>query len=87
MALLNNAPLGEPMAEEDGRASRAWSSWFGQVFRGSAFLGAGATADRPALKDLRPGTYYFDTSLGANGKPIFVRKDGAGWILADGSAA
>lgn len=87
MALLNNAPIGEQVTDDTGFASRAWSLWFTQVFRGSAFLGSGTTANRPSLKDLRPGTYYFDTSLGANGRPIFVRKDAAGWVFADGTAA
>ena len=87
MALINNPPIGEPLAEKDGKARTSWSLWFGQVKRGSAFLGSFTTANRPPLKDLTPGTYGLDISLGANGKPVFVNKGATGWVLADGTAA
>lgn len=89
MAKINNPPVSEQIVDvkKDGMVRRAWAQWFAQVFAGSAFLGAGATIDRPSLSGVKPGAYYFDTSLGANGKPVFVRKDGLGWVLADGTAA
>lgn len=83
MALITQAPIAEPVVDASGNIRRAWSLWVGQVFRGSAFLGAGVTADRPALRDLRPGTYFLDTTLGI---PIFVNAAGTGWINAAGVA-
>ena len=47
---------------------------------------SGTTANRPTT-NLYPGRVYFDTSLGANGKPIWVNKGITGWVLADGTAA
>jgi hypothetical protein len=47
---------------------------------------SGTTAQRPT-KGLFPGRMYFDTSLGANGKPVWVNKGATGWVLADGTAA
>lgn len=87
MALINSPPLSEAMILSDGRMSLAWTQWFMQVFRGTAFLGSGTTGNRPNLRDLKAGSYYLDESLGANGKPIFVNKGATGWILADGTAA
>ena len=43
------------------------------------------TADRPT-KNLFIGRFYFDTSLGARGKPIWISKDGSTWIDATGAA-
>jgi len=45
---------------------------------------SGTTANRP-LKDLWVGRPYFDTSLGAKGKPIWVDKTGAAWVDATGT--
>lgn len=87
MALINSPPLNEKMILEDGRMSVAWTMWFMQVFRGTAFLGAGTTGNRPNLRDQKAGSYYLDTSLGANGRPIWVNKGATGWIDADGTAA
>ncbi len=62
-------------------------SWFTQVFNICfAVSQSGTTANRPTA-NLWPGRMYFDTSLGANGKPIWVNKVGTGWVLADGTAA
>ena len=47
---------------------------------------SGPTANRPT-KNLYVGMPYFDTDLGANGKPIWVDKTKAAWVLADGTAA
>ena len=46
---------------------------------------AGTTAQRPTEK-LYIGRRYFDTSLGAKGKPIWVDKDGTGWVDASGAS-
>ena len=46
---------------------------------------AGTTAQRPTT-NLYAGRYYFDTSLGANGKPIWLNKNATGWIDATGAA-
>lgn len=42
---------------------------------------SGTTANRPKV-GLYAGRFYFDTSLGANGKPIWVAKDNKTWIDA-----
>lgn len=64
-----------------------WANWFSKaqiiLFATSQ---SGLTADRPT-KNLYVGRVYFDESLGANGMPIWVRKDLAGWVKADGTAA
>lgn len=66
---------------------KEWTSWFTQVFNICfAVSQSGTTANRPTT-NLWPGRMYFDTSLGANGKPIWVNKASSGWVLADGTAA
>lgn len=67
--------------------TQSWNNWFSQV-RLICFAQqeSGITANRPT-KNLYPGRRYFDTSLGANGKPIWVNKTSTGWVLADGTAA
>lgn len=84
MALINTPPVSE---EIKGLVSPAWSAWVGQVFRGVlSVYQSGTTAQRPT-QGLWVGRRYFDTELGANGKPIWVDKTGVTWVLADGSAA
>ena len=64
-----------------------WGNWMSRA--GNILLAvseSGTTANRPT-KELYPGRMYFDTSLGANGKPIWVNKGMTGWVLADGTAA
>lgn len=64
-----------------------WLNWFTQAFNVLAACSSyGTTAQRPTT-NLWPGRPYFDTSLGTYGKPIWVGKDGATWILADGTTA
>lgn len=64
-----------------------WRNFFNSVFNVvNALTMSGTTANRPTAM-LWPGRMYFDTSLGANGKPIWVNKAGTGWVLADGTAA
>jgi hypothetical protein len=59
-------------------------AWLEQLARiVNASVGSGTTANRPT-EFLYPGRPYFDTDLGANGKPIFVKKGGSGWVTADG---
>lgn len=51
----------------------------------AALTFSGTTAQRPT-KFLWAGRPYFDTSLGAAGKPIWRNKDNTGWIDATGAA-
>ena len=85
--LLSNPPIREAVQDADGNISRSWLAWFAQVQR-ILFPAqqSGTTANRPTT-NLWAGRFYFDVSLGANGMPIWVRKDGAGWVKADGTAA
>lgn len=46
---------------------------------------SGTTAQRPTTR-MYPGKQFFDTSLGAHGKVIFVNKDNSGWIDSSGNA-
>lgn len=78
-----------PNAENIGNSTvpSAWMNFFMSVYRSTKLdYGSGTTAQRPT-KNLTPGGRYFDTSLGANGQPIWVDKTGAAWVLADGTAA
>lgn len=64
-----------------------WRMWMSAAWR--ILLSesqSGPTAERPTTL-LWPGRRYFDTSLGAKGKPIFVNKTSDGWVLADGTVA
>jgi len=87
MPLINPAPITEAVADQNGKAVPSWAQWFQQVY-GLCFdvQNSGTTAQRPT-KFLYPGKFYFDTSLGANGKPIWLNKNSSGWVLADGTAA
>ena len=87
MALINIPPIVPGTVDETGLPSRAMSNWMMKVFR-LCFdtQNSGTTAQRPTA-NLYPGKFYFDTSLGANGKPIWVNKASTGWVLADGTAA
>lgn len=78
-------PLRLQIVNEAGDMPTAWMSWFSNL-AAVAVPKSGTTADRPT-KGLYPGMQYFDTSLGANGKPIWVNKDASGWVYADGTAA
>lgn len=67
--------------------NRTWATWFTEAWQILfAVSQSGVTADRPT-KLLWPGRPYFDTSLGAHGKPIWVNKTATGWVLADGTVA
>lgn len=63
-----------------------WRNFFNSIFNVcNALTMSGTTANRPTAM-LWPGRMYFDTSLAANGKPIWVNKGGTGWIDATGAA-
>lgn len=63
--------------------------WMGRMsllmVMANALVQSGPTAQRPT-QDLWPGRPYFDTDLGANGRPIWVNSDASGWVDADGNA-
>jgi hypothetical protein len=81
--LKSNLPAGKEVAVW----TQPWSAWFSRAWEILfAVSESGTTAQRPT-KNLWPGRMYFDTSLGANGKPIWVNKTSTGWVLADGTAA
>lgn len=82
----NEPPVRSSFDSKDDRPDPAWLSWVGQIHDTTGTLiESGTTAKRPSIKFI--GQQYFDTSLGANGKPIFANKLGTGWVLADGTAA
>lgn len=92
-SIINTPPRRGAVDEFDaqgkptGGVSRPFTAWFQQVFTGVfALTQSGTTAQRPT-EGLWAGRMYFDTDLGANGKPIWVNKSGTGWVLADGTAA
>lgn len=91
MALINQPPsnsvdTGEsdftrPVIVRDG-----WRNFFNSVFTiCNALTLSGTTANRPTTL-LWPGRMYFDTSLAANGKPIWRNKGSTGWVDATGAA-
>jgi hypothetical protein len=90
-AVINSPPNNSRLVEgtQDplfrGEPTSQFSEWFMQVFR-ICFSQAqsGTTAQRPT-KLLWTGRRYFDTSLGANGKPIWVNKTATGWVDAAGN--
>ncbi len=87
---ISAPPLRVPVSEMDAdgvpvRVTRDWSSHFTQVFNiVFAQSQAGTTAERPT-KGLYVGRRYFDISLGAKGRPIYVDKTGLAWADADGN--
>lgn len=87
--MIGTVPIREnlPVADNTASWTTSWSNWFAQV-RIICFAQqeSGTTANRPTTS-LYVGRRYFDTSLGANGKPIWVNKTATGWVLADGTAA
>ena len=85
---MNNPPIREmlPVQREQAQWPTAWASWFQQVFQICfAAQQSGLTASRPTV-GLYPGRPYFDTSLGANGRPIWVNKNSTGWVDATGGS-
>lgn len=85
MSIINTAPIAESLVDKSGKASNAFAQWLNQVFRIVFDVqNSGSTANRPST-NLYPGKPYFDTSLGANGKPIWVNKGSTGWVDATGA--
>lgn len=80
---LSQPPIRIPFDDESG-VTGPWADWCKQVYEILKTVPqSGTTAKRPVK--LFVGQAYFDTSLGANGKPIWVRKDGLGWVDATGA--
>lgn len=78
-------PLAAPIVDQGGALMTPWGAFFSALYD-VVRPKSGTTAQRPT-KGLYPGLVYFDTSLGVNGKPIWVNKTASGWVLADGTAA
>ena len=89
--IINTPPIRVAVDEvnQDGmpvRVSRPFAAWFGQVFLACfSVTQSGTTAQRPT-ENLWVGRMYFDTSLGSNGKPIWLNKLGTGWVDASGAS-
>lgn len=86
---IGTPPLASQLPVDGDYAAwpQPWANWFLQVFQIlSAQTESGPTANRPT-KNLYIGRRFFDTTLGAHGKPIWIAKDGITWVLADGTAA
>lgn len=84
--LLNSPPLKTPIQDANGNIDASWQDFCSAVFFSIISLQtSGTTANRPT-KNLWIGRPYFDTSLGAAGKPIWYGSNGT-WRLADGTAA
>lgn len=85
--MIDPPPNRTAIQDKEGHIDAAWQAFMSDVFNGiTALQSHGTTAQRPT-KNLSPGRFYFDESLGANGMPIWVNKLGTGWVLADGTAA
>lgn len=83
MALIGQPP----QTDVDSKLGQGWMQWFSDAYTIlNAVTLSGTTAQRPT-KLLWAGRPYFDKSLGANGRPIWVNKLGTGWVFADGTAA
>lgn len=85
--MKTSLPTQRQMLSKDGMIDSNWYIYLTQL---NDYIAqntqAGTTAQRP-VENLYAGRRYFDTSLGANGKPIWVNKGATGWVLADGTAA
>ena len=72
-----------PMLFSKARPTTSWQTFFSNAYQLLVALTlSGTTANRPT-KFLFVGRTYFDTSLGAHGKPIWVASVSAGvatWI-------
>lgn len=83
--MLEQPPLNVRPLAGHPQFQKAWISWFAKVWYAlSPLTESGTTANRP-VTGLYPGRFYFDTSLGSSGKPIWVNKTVSGWV--DGSGA
>ena len=89
MLKFGDPPIQQPMYDPRDVSRtvlvREWASWFKIAFLILfADQQSGTTAQRPTT-NLFPGRPYFDTSLGAHGKKIWVDKSGSAWV--DGTGA
>ena len=90
-SIINSPPINAVDTQgKDGELmppSEGWRNFFNAVFNVcNALTQSGTTAQRPTTL-LWTGRVYFDTSLGANGRPIWRNKLNSGWVFADGTAA
>ena len=73
---INAVPTDNFIAQKDGRLTLAWQAFFSSVHDWLGPVGnSGTTSQRPLDSSRNPlyiGQSYFDTSLGAHGKPIWV---------------
>lgn len=82
--MISPLPAKAAALNADGTLSSAYIEFLSEVFLGlAAVQSSGTTVDRPT-KNLFVGRTYFDTSLGANGKPIWISKNGYSWVDASG---
>jgi hypothetical protein len=85
MALISQPPT-NAVDEGASQVSQGWAQFFSNAYNIlNAVTMSGTTANRPT-KFLFAGRPYFDTSLAANGKPIWRNKGNTGWIDATGAA-
>lgn len=83
--LSPQTPAGQ-VVDRDGYPTPGWQRFFSlAALILNADVQSGTTAQRPAVS-LYPGRPYFDVSLGANGKCIFVNKSADGWVDGDGNS-
>lgn len=86
MAKFAAPPLRSPV-NKAGLLQRPWPSWFSDLYRSlSRATRTGTTADRPTLSagESDIGTLYFDTTLHANGQPIWWT--GTEWVDSTGAS-
>lgn len=85
--MIGGLPAKVQALAPDGTLNPLWIEFLSDVYLFvSAGQSSGPSAKRP-IKNLYPGRYYFDTSLGALGKPIWIGSDGSTWVTADGVPA
>lgn len=89
MALIN--PPGIDTVDRQDRkgnlveVNQGWRNFFVALYNiCSALTQSGTTAQRPSTL-LWAGRMYYDTSLAANGQPIWRNKLNTGWVDATGA--
>lgn len=83
--VITPAPINGQIVTDTGLPSSAFSNWLSAAFRVLFDVqNSGTTGQRPTTF-LYAGKFYFDVSLGANGKPIWMNKGCTGWIDATGA--
>ena len=87
--MISPPPVKTPIALIDANkqidTQPSWVEFLSDVYYGIKYTQtSGTTAQRPT-KDLFAGRFYFDASLGANGRPIWIAKDGSTWIDSTGT--